>query len=64
MPKTLAKLARQSVPSNGILNTVPLLVPVAINAMLSIYDVADAMELRLRFSEDSDTVQNSHLQST
>jgi energy-coupling factor transport system permease protein len=29
-----------------ILNTVPLLVPVAINAMLSIYDVADAMELR------------------
>lgn len=29
-----------------ILNTVPLIVPVAINAMLSIYDVADAMELR------------------
>jgi energy-coupling factor transport system permease protein len=29
-----------------ILNTVPLLVPVALNAMLSIYDVADAMELR------------------
>ena len=29
-----------------IFNTVPLLVPVAINAMLSIYDVADAMELR------------------
>ena len=29
-----------------ILNTVPLLVPVAINAMLSIYDIADAMELR------------------
>lgn len=29
-----------------IMNTVPLLVPVAINAMLSIYDVADAMELR------------------
>jgi energy-coupling factor transport system permease protein len=29
-----------------ILNTIPLLVPVAINAMLSIYDVADAMELR------------------
>jgi len=29
-----------------ILNTVPLVVPVAMNAMLSIYDVADAMELR------------------
>jgi energy-coupling factor transport system permease protein len=29
-----------------ILNTVPLIVPVAVNAMLSIYDVADAMELR------------------
>jgi energy-coupling factor transport system permease protein len=29
-----------------ILNTVPLIVPVAMNAMLSIYDVADAMELR------------------
>jgi energy-coupling factor transport system permease protein len=29
-----------------ILNTVPLLVPVALGAMLSIYDVADAMELR------------------
>ncbi len=29
-----------------IVNTVPLLVPVAIGAMLSIYDVADAMELR------------------
>jgi len=29
-----------------ILNTVPLLVPVAVNAMLSIYDIADAMELR------------------
>jgi energy-coupling factor transport system permease protein len=29
-----------------ILNTVPLIVPVTINAMLSIYDVADAMELR------------------
>jgi len=29
-----------------ILNTVPLLVPVAMNAMLSIYDIADAMELR------------------
>jgi len=29
-----------------IVNTVPLLVPVAINAMMSIYDVADAMELR------------------
>lgn len=29
-----------------ILNTVPLLVPVALSAMLSIYDVADAMELR------------------
>ena len=30
----------------SILNTVPLIVPVAMNAMLSIYDVADAMELR------------------
>ena len=29
-----------------ILNTVPLIVPVAMNSMLSIYDVADAMELR------------------
>jgi energy-coupling factor transport system permease protein len=29
-----------------IINTVPLIVPVSINAMLSIYDVADAMELR------------------
>jgi energy-coupling factor transport system permease protein len=29
-----------------ILNTIPLLVPVALGAMLSIYDVADAMELR------------------
>jgi energy-coupling factor transport system permease protein len=29
-----------------ILNTVPLIVPVSINAMLSIYDIADAMELR------------------
>jgi len=32
--------------ASRILNTVPLLVPVALNAMLSIYDVADAMELR------------------
>jgi hypothetical protein len=29
-----------------IVNTVPLIVPVAINAMISIYDIADAMELR------------------
>jgi energy-coupling factor transport system permease protein len=29
-----------------ILNTVPLIVPVSINAMLSIYDISDAMELR------------------
>ena len=29
-----------------ILNTIPLLLPVTINATLSIYDVADAMELR------------------
>jgi energy-coupling factor transport system permease protein len=29
-----------------ILNTVPLLLPVTINATLSIYDIADAMELR------------------
>jgi len=29
-----------------ILNTVPLLLPVTINATLSVYDVADAMELR------------------
>jgi len=27
-------------------NTVPLLLPVTINATLSVYDVADAMELR------------------
>jgi len=38
-----------------ILNTVPLLVPVAINAMLSIYDVADAMELRAFGAERSRT---------
>lgn len=29
-----------------IINTVPLIVPVSINAMLSVYEVADAMELR------------------
>lgn len=29
-----------------ILNTIPLLLPVTINATLSIYDIADAMELR------------------
>jgi energy-coupling factor transport system permease protein len=29
-----------------IINTVPLIVPVTINAMLSVYEVADAMELR------------------
>lgn len=38
-----------------ILNTIPLLVPVAINAMLSIYDVADAMELRAFGAEKSRT---------
>lgn len=38
-----------------ILNTVPLLVPVAINAMLSIYDVADAMELRAFGAEKTRT---------
>ena len=38
-----------------ILNTVPLLVPVAINAMLSIYDVADAMELRAFGSQKTRT---------
>ncbi len=38
-----------------ILNTVPLLVPVAINAMLSIYDIADAMELRAFGSEKKRT---------
>ena len=29
-----------------IINTVPLIVPVSINAMLSVYEVSDAMELR------------------
>ncbi len=38
-----------------ILNTVPLLVPVAISAMLSIYDVADAMELRAFGAEKTRT---------
>jgi energy-coupling factor transport system permease protein len=38
-----------------ILNTVPLIVPVAINAMLSIYDVADAMELRAFGAEKNRT---------
>jgi energy-coupling factor transport system permease protein len=38
-----------------ILNTVPLLVPVAINAMLSIYDIADAMELRAFGAEKKHT---------
>ena len=38
-----------------ILNTVPLLVPVAMNAMLSIYDVADAMELRAFGSQKNRT---------
>ncbi len=38
-----------------ILNTIPLLVPVAINAMLSIYDVADAMELRAFGAEKNRT---------
>ena len=47
-----AQMARGYRPRGGksifatILNTVPLIVPVTINAMLSIYDVADAMELR------------------
>jgi energy-coupling factor transport system permease protein len=39
----------------GILNTVPLIVPVAMNAMLSIYDVADAMELRAFGAEKTRT---------
>lgn len=38
-----------------ILNTVPLIVPVAMNAMLSIYDVADAMELRAFGAEKNRT---------
>jgi len=38
-----------------ILKTVPLLVPVAINAMLSIYDIADAMELRAFGSKENRT---------
>jgi energy-coupling factor transport system permease protein len=38
-----------------ILNTVPLLVPVAISAMLSIYDIADAMELRAFGAEKKHT---------
>ncbi len=29
-----------------IINTIPLIIPVSINAMLSVYEVADAMELR------------------
>jgi energy-coupling factor transport system permease protein len=39
----------------SILNTVPLIVPVAMNAMLSIYDVADAMELRAFGAEKTRT---------
>jgi energy-coupling factor transport system permease protein len=42
-----------------ILNTVPLLVPVAVNAMLSIYDVADAMELRAFGSQKKRTLYRS-----
>jgi energy-coupling factor transport system permease protein len=38
-----------------ILNTVPLLVPVSMNAMLSINDVADAMELRAFGSQKNRT---------
>ena len=38
-----------------ILNTVPLIVPVAMNSMLSIYDVADAMELRAFGAEKTRT---------
>jgi energy-coupling factor transport system permease protein len=47
-----SQMARGYKPKGGknifatILNTVPLIVPVSINAMLSIYEVADAMELR------------------
>jgi energy-coupling factor transport system permease protein len=40
------KVRRKGGLLSRILNTVPLIVPVSINAMLSIYDVADAMELR------------------
>jgi energy-coupling factor transport system permease protein len=42
-------------PFARILNTVPLIVPVAINAMLSIYDIADAMELRAFGAEKTRT---------
>lgn len=42
-------------PLARILNTVPLIVPVAMNAMLSIYDVADAMELRAFGAEKTRT---------
>jgi energy-coupling factor transport system permease protein len=38
-----------------VLNTVPLIIPVAMNAMLSIYDVADAMELRAFGAEKTRT---------
>jgi energy-coupling factor transport system permease protein len=47
-----SQMARGYKPKGGknifatILNTVPLIVPVSINAMLSIYEVSDAMELR------------------
>jgi energy-coupling factor transport system permease protein len=47
-----SQMARGYKPRGGknifatILNTVPLIVPVSINAMLSVYEVADAMELR------------------
>jgi energy-coupling factor transport system permease protein len=47
-----AQMARGYRPRGGknifatILNTVPLIVPVSVNAMLSVYEVADAMELR------------------
>ena len=47
-----SQMARGYRPKGGknifatILNTVPLIVPVSINAMLSVYEIADAMELR------------------
>ena len=43
-----------------IINTVPLIVPVSVNAMLSVYEVADAMELRgIRGLQVEDLVSDS-----
>ena len=49
------KVKAKGGPFASILNTVPLIVPVAMNAMLSIYDVADAMELRAFGAEKTRT---------